>query len=160
MQNDDRDTHGCCYTTVVHYLSAAVESKCDLGVKISPSLAHLNHLLPNMNHWRALRRAAWLHIPTMRLHKKHQLSRTGHLILKHLSMQLLCPVLLSSVCIGRGGYSVVSVAVELQGHAGQLVGFWLQDLCVRRTKGWMAVIMCNIPICLHVIWKPWINNFI
>lgn len=65
-----------------------------------------------------------------------------------------------ALCSSFQSVLVVSVAVELQGHAGQLVGFWLQDLCVRRAKSWMEVIMCNLPICLHVIWKPWINNFI
>lgn len=41
----------------------------------------------------------------------------------------------------------------------RLDGFSLQELFVKRAKGWMEVIVCKMAICLHVIWKPWINNF-
>lgn len=144
-------------------LSVMLESKCLILEQNIPLFGSFEPPLTQHETLTRTERAAWLHIPTMRLHKKHQLSRTGRLFLKRLSMQLLCPVLLSSVCIGRGGCSVVSVAVELQGRwymLTQLVGFWLQELCVRRAKSWMEVIMCNLPICLHVIPKPWIINFI
>lgn len=63
-------------------------------------------------------RAAWLHVPTMRPHKKHQLSRTGRSFLRRLSMQLCSPPLPTSQS-GSGEYNVVSVVVQfLQGKCG------------------------------------------
>lgn len=92
-------------------------------------------------------RAAWLHVPTMRPHKKHQLSRTGRPFLRRLSMQLCSPLLPTSQS-GSGEYNVVSVVVQiLQGDMWRqmymslpwLEGFCLQEtLCVKRDARWMG----------------------
>lgn len=112
-------------------------------------------------------RAAWLHIPTMRLHKKNTNSAELDVCF---SSVWACNyfALFSSVQSVLGGVGTAWCLWQLscksdvgQGYMlTQLVGFWLQELCVRRAKSWMEVIMCNLPICLHVIPKPWIINFI
>lgn len=91
-------------------------------------------------------RAAWLHVPTMRPHKKHQLSRTGRPFLRRLSMQLCSPPLPTSQS-GWGEYNVVSVVVQIvQETYGDkctclswLEGFCLQEMLrVKRDTRWMG----------------------
>lgn len=124
MRNKDssRFTHGCCYITVIHHLSATLESKCLILERNIPLFGSSEPPLTQHETLTSTSKSCMTAHPNNEAtQKKHQLSRTGRLFLKRLSMQLLCPVLLSSVCIGRGGYTVVSVAVELQKRCGTRV---------------------------------------
>lgn len=161
-----RDTCGCCYTILVHSYQLCYSQSVWSWSEIFPFLAHLNHLLPNMKHWRGLKE---LHDCTSQQWGYTKNTNSAELDVCFSSVWA-CNyfALFSSVQSELGGVGTAWCLWQLscKGDVGQgymltqLVGFWLQELCVRRAKSWMEVIMCNLPICLHVIPKPWIINFI
>lgn len=98
---DGRAADSCCclsplWSQPLSSCQACWNGKCLILERNSPPFP-LFWTTPNPT-WTptGTQRAAWLHVPTMRPHKKHQVSRTGRSFLKRLSMQLFCPALLSS----------------------------------------------------------------
>lgn len=166
-KDSSRDTHGCCYITAVLHLSATLESKCLILERNIPLFGSSEPPLTQHETLTSTSKSCMTAHPNNEATQKNTNSAE-------------LDVCFSSVWACNYfalGFSVQSVLggvgtpwclwqLNCKSDVGQgymlvqLVGFWLQELCVRAAKSWMEVIMCNLPICLHVIRKPWINNFI